>query len=287
MALEAWLSGGSEGAPDHGRQRAYELLSAARFGFNQALKGWSDNEAAREGLQRALSSMVRYELDVGSARAAAALVAALPIPSEELTRLTEAGAAKTKRAVARLEELEADEDLSKGVRARSFALGGTAAVWLLLGVGMGHLDRSGQWPMRHPEMIAVWIANIIAVLPMIINPGRYLPPTRINLAMLRSAIFLLGAYLSLWVYAWLDGWSVELTLVVNFQIGAVAWGLIALATDRALFITTLAFAVAVLLVPVWPWAKFEIMAFAIAAGVGGSGLVWRIRSLSSDESPNT
>ena len=70
-------------------------MSACRFGFNQALSDWPDNEAAREGLQRALTRMVRYELTVGSSRAAAALVAALPMPDPALSVRVEAGAVKT------------------------------------------------------------------------------------------------------------------------------------------------------------------------------------------------
>ena len=53
-------------------------LSACRFGLNQALIEWPDNEVAKEGLQRALTRMIHYEVEVGSSRAAAALITALP-----------------------------------------------------------------------------------------------------------------------------------------------------------------------------------------------------------------
>ena len=281
--LEAWLDESAEEAADHGRQRAYELLSACRFGFNQALSDWPDNEVAKQGLQRALERMVHYELDVGSSRAAAALVAALPFPSPELSELAQVGTAKTQRAAARLKELEADADLSAGVKARSFALGATAVAWLLIGLAMGHLDRSGQWPMGHREMFVLWFLNLLSFLPVAMNPGKYLPQTRVNIVMMQTGIFMVSAYLLLWTYGWVAGWSVELTLVVNFLMGAAAWGLMALVTDRVLFVTTLAFLGAVLLVPVWPWAKFEIMAVVVVLGMGGTGLAWRVRSLHTDE----
>ena len=38
--LDVWLAELDESLEDKGRQRAYELLSACRFGFNQALSDW-------------------------------------------------------------------------------------------------------------------------------------------------------------------------------------------------------------------------------------------------------
>ena len=50
--LERWLDDLDETLEDKGRQRAYELLSAARFGFNQALSDWPENPSAQAGFAR-------------------------------------------------------------------------------------------------------------------------------------------------------------------------------------------------------------------------------------------
>jgi len=278
VELEAWLDSPREGVEDHGRQRAYELLSICRFGFNQALSDWPGNTHARDGLQRALERMVRYELQVGSSRAAAALVADLPVPDPELVALAEAGAAKTREAVARLKQLEADVDVTIGDRFRGLVVGTSAIAWTSAGLLMGYLDRNDIWPMEHPEVMGLWALHLASLVPARLGLAHYLEPTRNNRLMADVGIFVIVSYLLLWGGTWMWGWSVEQSLVANFMVGAVGWGVLARIFDPLLGVTAAALALGVVLVPVWPEYKFEIMALVVLVGMGGTGVAWRRRA---------
>jgi serine/threonine-protein kinase len=283
--LERWLDSSRDAEEDHGRQRAYELLSVCRFGFNQALDDWPENTAARDGLQRALERMVHYELQVGSSRAASALVAALPIPDPELAELAEAGAAKTRKAVARLEQFEKDADGTIGDRFRSIVLALTAVGWLAVSLLMGYLDRSGRWPIEHAEVMAVWGVHLLTMLPLVLWMPRFVEPTRTNLMLGRSAAYGVAIYMLLWAYGWVAGWTVAHTLTVNFMLGACAWGLLALIFDPWILLTAVMMAIGTLLVPTWPAFKFEIMGVVVLAGMSGTGIGWRIRAKRAASDP--
>ena len=275
--LERWLDGLHEDEPDQGRQRAYELLSSCRFGFNQALSDWPGNSSARDGLQRALTRMVHYELEFGSSRAASALVAALPIPDPHLAELAEVGAAKTRQAVARLKKLEADADTSTGSRDRGLALLLHALGWAALGLVLGYMDRNVE-PVGHEVMLTVWSVSLLMIVPMYIDMSRFIAPTRSNRMMVHSATYTTVFYIALWLYSWSEGWEVVQTLSINMFVGAFTWGLLAMIFDWWLLLTALPLLVAGLLFPIWPAVKFEILGAVVVVGMGGTGLAWRGRA---------
>jgi serine/threonine-protein kinase len=55
-----------------------QLFSACRFGFEQALEAWPENQGAQDGLQCCLETMIRHELSARLHRSAAALIRDLP-----------------------------------------------------------------------------------------------------------------------------------------------------------------------------------------------------------------
>ncbi|MGB0588629.1 MAG: serine/threonine protein kinase [Myxococcota bacterium] len=276
LELEAWLAAPKLEAEDSGRQRAYELLSVCRFGFNQALSDWPGNTTARDGLQRALTQMVHYELEFGSSRAASALVAALPIPDSDLAALADRGAAKTRMAVERLKQLEVEVDTTSGSRVRGLALLVQAVSWAGLGLFLGYVDRHIA-PVEHEAMLALWGINVLMLVPLYLDLSRFVVPTRSNRMLIHSATYATAFYLLLWLYSWSVGWGVVQTLTVNMFLGSFCWGLLALIFDRWLLITAVALLVAGVLFPVWPEFKFEILGAVVVVGMGGTGAAWRKR----------
>jgi serine/threonine-protein kinase len=106
---------------DQVRDRLYRLFAEARFGFRQAINACGDNDAARIGLHEATAMMVSFELANGQPEAAAAALAELERPPEELT-MSVAAAMRTRDAqkvrVADLEKLGADLDPATDSRMR-------------------------------------------------------------------------------------------------------------------------------------------------------------------------
>ncbi|MFB6351072.1 MAG: protein kinase, partial [Bradymonadaceae bacterium] len=117
-SLETLRRAIDQDAPD---ARIYEAFGESRFGFEQALRVSNDNASARRGLQTVLEVMADYELERGSADAAALLVNDLPEPNPELERRLETleqEIESRERELAELQQMrhEADVDVARHAR---------------------------------------------------------------------------------------------------------------------------------------------------------------------------
>ncbi len=71
------------------RSELYPMFGACRMGFEQALEVRPDNEEARQGLQRAVESMIEWELRNRGATNAETLLNSLPRPNPDLEERVE------------------------------------------------------------------------------------------------------------------------------------------------------------------------------------------------------
>lgn len=120
--LDRALAGG--GVPSE-LSTAYQLVSAARFGFAQALRDYPGHERAESGARRALLAAIELELRQDHARSARALLEELADPEPELVQRIEASEARAlerEQQADRLKAFEHDKDASVGHAARSTAL---------------------------------------------------------------------------------------------------------------------------------------------------------------------
>lgn len=104
--------------------RAAALQRECRFGFEQALRGWTANEQAALGLRRTLEHALEHELRQRNATAAAAALGELdPEPEGARARLAalEAELIAERGAAAQLARMRAAFDESVGRRERSIA----------------------------------------------------------------------------------------------------------------------------------------------------------------------
>ncbi len=118
------------------------LFIECAFGFRQALETWTDNPGARAGLQEAFEHMIRFELGRHNPKAAAALLAQLPEPREELRQEVEALRRRLEGEGRELERLRSiaeqqDPTSASGARAASAVVTGVS-----LAVLFGWLSRA-------------------------------------------------------------------------------------------------------------------------------------------------
>lgn len=125
------------------RDRAYRLFAECRFAFRQALRESEENVEAKSGLTTAIRTMVVYELERGTAEAAAAVLAELTDPPPELVERVSKALAKRDAEKRRLEALDADLDPSIGRRTRAFVSGLLGFVWVVLPQWGAYRDRHG------------------------------------------------------------------------------------------------------------------------------------------------
>ena len=131
---------------DTDRQRLYARFSAARFGFRQALREWSEHPTAEQSLHSVITTMIRWELDHDNPEAADSLLTELPdeqqaLLSVETATLHEAHA----RDARRVARMRVDLDESVGVRTRIFVSFIVACCWIAFPVYSLVADTQVTW----------------------------------------------------------------------------------------------------------------------------------------------
>ncbi len=132
------------GVKEPDARRVFDLFSACRFGFQQALRDWPKNTRARNGIDGAVGGMVRYQLAAGSARTAQSLLSELVSPDASLLAEVEAAVTAEAAERARLNELEKSIDPSTSATQRNAVALIISIAWVLAPlVGMPLVAR---WP---------------------------------------------------------------------------------------------------------------------------------------------
>jgi eukaryotic-like serine/threonine-protein kinase len=137
VRLESELADHEGGAFD--RRHLYDQLGECRFGYRAALRGWPGNEAAKDGLLRAVTLMVNHELRLGDAKAAEALLADLVEPPVALARRVADAVRATELEATRIAKLERDLNPAVGRRTRAFLALIFGAIWAIVPVAEAYL----------------------------------------------------------------------------------------------------------------------------------------------------
>jgi serine/threonine-protein kinase len=120
---------------DAHRMQVYNLFSESRFGFQEALAQWADNEEAKHGRREAVIAVAEFELDQGEHRAASLLLSEIDDPPAPLLARIEAAqaASDAERAeLAQLRRLGRDHDMRIGQRTRWFLISVLGVLWTIL-----------------------------------------------------------------------------------------------------------------------------------------------------------
>ncbi len=105
------------------RQALYELYSACKFAFHEALRVWPDGQDARQGLRAATTAMIEYELARREPALATPLLAEFVEPPAELVFRVEEASRNKAEADAHLQQLARmgqQVDPTIGQRTRTF-----------------------------------------------------------------------------------------------------------------------------------------------------------------------
>lgn len=255
------------------RLHAYNLFGECRFGFHQALRAWPENEDAREGLRRAVVTMVEFELAQGDAKAASVLLSELADPPPELARRVEearrAWEAEQKR-IAELERLGRDMDPSVGQRTRAF-------VAMLFGVMWTVFPLTAHWfPQRSYTQLFVGNAVLFGFgLAVGVWARESLSKTSINRRVIFSVLFLFAAQVLLalaMMLLGLDTRAFELILPVIWFTFA---GLFAIHLEPRFAILAVGYGVCVVVSALMPEWRYWLMSASNALLVIVVALFWR------------
>ncbi len=273
--LRAELSAPDGGAPAIARRQAlYHLFGECRFGFQQALRTWHDNQAAHDGLAAATTAMIEYELAQGDPKAAALLASELDAAPptlrariDEAVRLFEA---ERERARA-LEKIGSDYDFSVGRRTRVFLTIVLGALWTALPLTV---------PMRsfydtYWGMVAMSGGLLVLMVVLAIWARESMMKTAINRALVGSVLFTVTAQMVLHTGSWLMHMPVHMSQMLDPFIWFCVSSLISISVDRRLapaavgYLATFLFACAV---PEWAFVAMSASNLLLTMTAVG---VWR------------
>jgi eukaryotic-like serine/threonine-protein kinase len=264
------------------RQQIYRRLGACRFGFQEALAAWPGNQAATQGLCRAVLAMVEYELASGDPRAAATLLAELAdehVPAALKGRVDQAlGALQSdKQRIAELERLGADLDLAAGSRTRGFIASIMACVWIVLPLAGQYVGLSIERLSYRPMLLGT-AGFFVVVLALMVWARESMTRTAVNRRTMASVVFVLVAQLILHGAGWRLGIEPVALLTLNIFLWFSAAGFLAITVDIHLAPVALGYLAALVMAVLRP----DLILFAIAGGnlvlfVNTLAMLWRFR----------
>ncbi len=269
--LEALLAESTE-KPD--LIRVYNVFGECRFGFRQALRAWPENESAREGLRRAISDMVRFEVDQGDARAAALLLTELEEPDPELDALVEGVRKKAGEEAERIEKLkkmEKELDPREGRRGRLASGVIMGGLWTILPLFAPHLVRV------HPEWegLASVPFAILSVVLLLVGQRITRVAAKLNRQLMNAFVFSLAAQpivtLTILFVAHIDPRYFVVTMDAYWF---VVMGMMAAAIEWRLLPLPLAYATAFYLALRFPEYRYDTITGANFVALVTVALIW-------------
>jgi eukaryotic-like serine/threonine-protein kinase len=215
------------------RQRLYNLFGECRFGFQQALKTWRDNQAAHDGLLRATTAMIEYELGDGDPRAAAVLAGGLDaVPPALATRIADAARAQAaaRERAHELEKIGGDYDFSVGRRTRVVLSAVAGTIWTVLPLAL----RPTALYESYSGMLLAPVGLLVVMSGLAIWARESMSKTAINRALVKSVLLTMVSQIALHAGTWLVGMPVHMSQTLDLFAWFVIAAMLSLTIDRRL-----------------------------------------------------
>jgi serine/threonine-protein kinase len=261
---------------DMAAQRAF---SAARFGYEAALRGWRGSPEAKAGLARALITMARYEIHRRHADAAAVLLREVSdAPPDVLAQLAalhrEIDDEEKRRRDTERAARDADISLNRTRRAVIFLV--LSLGWTAFSLWNGYAYRSG---IHRPGFIEMAVANLVSATLLIVVGRRFLlrlgTEGRAGRATFEANFVQASSAALTWVALGLADVPFHVTLAVaTLFLAAVIWTAGAFVERKVTFaaLPVLAGFVGVLLVPGY---AFDIQGVSVGLAALTALWLWR------------
>jgi len=264
--------------PDDSEARATAIASAfaaCRFGYQLALQGWPDNDAAKRGLHATLTWMLEHEIQRGDLRTARSLAhergAVEPALEARLLALQARLDAERAAAAAR-ERALIDMDLRYGSRTRAFVAIIIAVVFGGLALISSLLMRSGWSEASHVTNLGTGVAFVVLLIGLQRWARETLTSTDFNRRVVRGLLQISVVNLVLIGSAWAAGWPP----IATVQLQQLLFGAF-LATAGAALDTRLTWASAGYLttfVVAMCWPDWALESMAVGHLVSGASIAW-------------
>ncbi len=266
--------------PDADALQIDRAFTEARFGFEQALRVWPENQRAKDGLYAALSAMADRELTRGAVERAEVLLAQLPDAKALHARLVTLKNKKLEEAseVAELKKISAEVDANVGLAARSrFALV-LAVAWTILPLVMSYARRSGWVVVTNFEyLMQASMFGAVLLAGVYIGRRAFLKNDHNRRVISAALLVFIGMVLHRSV-AWALHIPHPVALTQELFLYAISLGFIAIFADAKIGVSATVYAVAFITSGFYTEYVYEITAIANGIALSAIALLWSRRN---------
>jgi serine/threonine protein kinase len=255
------------------RDRLYNAYGAVRFGFQQALRAWPENEHARTGLREATLRLIEHELRAGDPRSASTLLTELQSPPAELVAQVAEARRRHDAEQARLARAAEDFSPEVGRRTRSF-------IALVLGVfwsGMPLIQEIEGIPVTTRSWVLWSVFFLVALIGAGIWARETMMRTAFNRAMGSALIFVFVAQLALAAGGTMMRLDIDQLRVGFVFLWAATASFVAITLERRIAPAAIGFLVAFFAAAKWPRAIPLCMSLSNVVLTVNLLAVWRPR----------
>lgn len=262
-------------ADDDGSVRG--LAGECRFGFEQALRVWPQNDDARAARDEVIRELTIWEIDSGNARAAEANLAMLAAPDAELCGRLDELRDELARKAADIEKLRAHEreyDLSAGAGFRAAAAVAAVALWTFIPLAAGFSVHHGWTVITPTSMVVHGVTVLLFIVGIVGLLRRELLQNQANRRIVRLLV----------VFAvWVPLFRIALTqtsigLEQGLALEDTVYGLIfagiTIMSDRLAVLGVAVYLAAGLLATWAPSRVYELTAAANFLAIGWLAIMW-------------
>ncbi|MAQ14015.1 MAG: hypothetical protein CMN30_04365 [Sandaracinus sp.] len=253
------------------RAELHDLFGACRFGFRAALARQPDAEEARQGLDRALETMIELELARENVRGAKALLAEMHAPRPDFRDRVNEAARSNEAHRRKLERIAFHHDPRVANETRWYVLWFLAIVWTASPLVHQLVSATTAWT---DELVRPLVYCVVLVALMAFK-REALAANLFNRQLWGGALTLFASEWVMTLGQWLAGMDPEVAAIQDYAVRGVCVGFLAIFIEPILWIGAVASAVAFLTATRWPEQRF--VAISVANVFIMAPLLWRWR----------
>lgn len=265
------------GAPEPDVLAVHDTFGECRFGFVQALRMWSDNDEARQGLQRCLEAMLQYYVTTANLPAAQACLAELPEPPAALTDQVESLRQRLAAANAEFAELRAmarEQDMGMNSTARAVLVFFLGIIWT--GFALYSAIRFGSGNITIEEQLQSHmtggIRNLVVALIAVVALRQKVFVNAINRQIIYIMITGMSVVALLRLGVWVLGEGLAVGRIADFAVYSMMFLVTGLITSTRIKWLALPYVLAIPASLVWLEGQLYIT--AVATLITSSWLAW-------------
>ena len=277
--VQAWAAEAEAGPLDP--VAVQSLFQEARFGFQQALREWPENLAAKAGLEDCLERKFEFDLGRDDFEAASVALAELRAHRPEMKERLQSLGKRIERRRAELTALRALQEgrnLDVGRRTRAFLMF-LAALSFGLIPPASQLSASLGLPGGYAYFYLAGATKLVAAALLAAWARESLSKTEVNRQLTAALFLLLATELAIRPFAQRLGHPVEHSLFIDFGIYALVDATLAITVDRRLVWTPLFYVAGAAGAYLWVDGVVYMLGAAHFVAYTFVAVVWRPASL--------